>query len=232
MTILFVEDDSTLATGLIFSLKLEGYQVIHCQTSQEAETAIKTKDFSLALLDIMLPDGDGFTLSQTIRTKDKRIPIIFLTAVEDESNTVKGLELGADDYITKPFRLREVLARIKVVLRRNNSTKSEQENNEYKHICGVKIYYQQAKIIKNQHEIFLTAMEYRLLLTLVFNQGQILTRNQLLADLWDDGGNYINDNTLSVYIRRLREKVEDNPNKPQLIKTIRGLGYQLVDSHV
>lgn len=153
--------------------------------------------------------------------------------MDDESNTVKGLEMGADDYITKPFRLREAIARIKAVLRRYASGANESKvENEFDQIKDVTIFFHQAKVLKGETEIPLTAMEYRLLLTLAKNKGRILTRNQILSDLWDVGGDYINDNTLSVYIRRLREKLEDDPHQPEIVKTVRGLGYQAGDSHV
>ncbi len=227
MKILFVEDDSVIASGFTYTLQSEGYEVIYCPDKASADIAIEQHDFLLAILDITLPDGDGFAVCEKIRQRSKNVPIIFLTAVDDESNTVKGLEMGADDYITKPFRLREALARIKAVLRRYASGATEPSGeNERDRIKDITIYFYQAKVLKGETEIPLTAMEYRLLLTFVKNRGRILTRNQLLSDLWDDGGDYINDNTLSVYIRRLREKLEDNPHEPEIIKTVRGLGYQ------
>jgi DNA-binding response OmpR family regulator len=231
--VLFVEDDSIIASGFTYTLQSEGYEVVYCPDRTSADAAIEQQDFSLAILDISLPDGDGFAVCEKIRQKNRTVPIIFLTAADDEGNTVKGLEMGADDYIAKPFRIREALARIKAVLRRYaigaNGSKGESESGRIKDIT---VFYHQAKVLKGQTEIPLTAMEYRLLLTFAKNKGRLLTRNQLLSDLWDDGGDYINDNTLSVYIRRLREKLEDHPHEPEIIKTIRGLGYQAGEADV
>lgn len=233
MKILFVEDDSLIASGFTYALQAEGYEVVYCPNNKSACAAIDEHDFSLAILDISLPDGNGFEICEKIKHKNQNIPIIFLTGADDEGNTVKGLEMGADDYIAKPFRLREALARIKAVLRRYTmGTNKYHSENEYGRIKDITIFCHQAKVLKGNDEILLTAMEYRLLLTFLKNKGRILTRNQLLSDLWDAGGEYINDNTLSVYIKRLREKLEDNPREPEIIKTIRGLGYQAGESDV
>jgi len=220
MNILFVEDDSMIASGLIYALQSEGYTVTHCADKKSAVQALKDSEFGLALLDLSLPDGNGFEIFEYIkRTID--IPVIFVTAADDEGNTVKGLEMGADDYIAKPFRIRELLARIKTVTRRSKDTPDS-----FLTISDLRIDTVKAKVYKNNAEIFLSALEYRLLLIFANNKGQILTRRQILESLWDIAGNFVNDNTLTVYMKRLREKLEDDPQEPKIFITVRGLGYK------
>lgn len=221
MHVLFVEDDALIASGLIYALESEGYTVTHCANMNSAVNALKNNKFSLALLDLSLPDGNGFEIFGDIR-KNSDIPVIFVTAADDEGNTVKGLEMGADDYITKPFRIRELLARIKVIMRR---TKDFTENTL--NIGNIKIDTANAKVYKNNSEIILTALEYRLLLIFANNKDMILSRNQILENLWDVAGNFVNDNTLTVYMKRLREKLEDEPQNPKIFITVRGLGYKV-----
>ena len=178
--------------------------------------------FDLVLLDVSLPDGNGFSICAEIK-KEYEIPVIFLTASGDEYSVVAGLDMGADDYIAKPFRPRELISRIRSVLRR---CKKEQRILS----CGdLKVNVSSATVIKGEKELFLSALEYRLLLILLQNKGQILTRNQLLEEIWDASGEYVNDNTLSVYMKRLREKIEENPQSPRLLHTIRGIGYRMED---
>lgn len=222
MDIFLLEDDSAIGIGLSYSLKNEGYGVTVAKTVKEALKVIKDKSFSLYILDLTLPDGSGYDVCTEIK-KSGDLPVIFLTAYDDEVNVIMGLELGADDYISKPFRVKELLARIKTVLRRYNKDTADGIIN----IGNIKINTNEAKVYKNSKEIILTAMEYRLLLTFINNRGIVLTRQKLLEDIWDVAGDFVNDNTLTVYIKRLRDKIEEDPANPSVIKTVRGLGYIL-----
>ena len=219
MRILVVEDDQVIATGLEYSLQQEGYDVKNAYSYKEAKEQIDNVQFDLYLLDITLPDGNGYDLCKEIKKKDT--PVIFLTALEDEVNVVMGLDFGADDYIIKPFRIRELMSRIRSVLRRYH--KENEDNVVY--VADIEINVREKRIYKNNVEIILTAMEFRLLLQLLNHRGQVLTRNQLLEGIWDVSGDFVNDNTLTVYIKRLREKLEDDMCNPVIIKTIRGIGY-------
>lgn len=220
MNILFVEDDAMIASGLIYALQSEGYSVTHCEDKESAVLSLENHSFSLALLDLSLPDGNGFEIFEKIRAFSD-IPVIFVTAADDEGNTVKGLELGASDYITKPFRVRELIARIKNVMRHSKDFADINIS-----MGNLKIDTTKAKVYKDDTEIMLTALEYRLLLTFAHNKGQLLTRAQILESLWDVAGNFVNDNTLTVYMKRLREKLEDDPQAPKIFLTVRGLGYK------
>lgn len=222
MDIFLLEDDSAIGIGLSYSLKNEGYGVTVAKTVKEALKVIKEKSFSLYILDLTLPDGSGYDVCTEIK-KSGDLPVIFLTAYDDEVNVIMGLELGADDYISKPFRVKELLARIKTVLRRYNKDTADGIIN----IGNIKINTNEAKVYKNSQEIILTAMEYRLLLTFINNRGIVLTSQKLLEDIWDVAGDFVNDNTLTVYIKRLRDKIEEDPANPSVIKTVRGLGYIL-----
>lgn len=222
MDIFLLEDDSAIGIGLSYSLKNEGYGVTVAKTVKEALKVIKEKSFSLYILDLTLPDGSGYDVCTEIK-KSGDLPVIFLTAYDDEVNVIMGLELGADDYISKPFRVKELLARIKTVLRRYNKDTADGIIN----IGNIKINTNEAKVYKNSQEIILTAMEYRLILTFINNRGIVLTRQKLLEDIWDVAGDFVNDNTLTVYIKRLRDKIEEDPANPSVIKTVRGLGYIL-----
>ncbi len=221
--ILVVEDDKTIASGLEYSLTQEPYLVEIAYTLAEAMDKIKRTKFDLYLLDLTLPDGIGYDICKVVK-RQQEVPVIFLTAVEEEVNVVMGLDMGADDYITKPFRLRELMSRIKSVLRRYGNNK---EVEQIITIGSIEIHILEAKVYKNKQEVVLTAMEYRLLLTMVQHMGQVLTRNQLLEGIWDVSGEFVNDNTLTVYMKRLREKLEEDPTQPSLLKTVRGLGYVL-----
>lgn len=224
-TILLVEDDSAITMGLEYSLSEAGFQVACASSVQEAAQLLKQHSFDLALLDVTLPDGTGFDVCRTIKQKGD-IPVIFLTACDDEGSVVLGLDMGADDYVTKPFRIRELLSRINSVLRRSG----QRERRESFYKCGpIRLYPDRAKVFKGDEEIMLTALEYRILLTFLQNPGQVLTRNQLLDSIWDMGGEFVNDNTLTVYIKRLREKLEEDKADPAYILTVRGMGYRIND---
>lgn len=223
MRILLTEDDPMIASGLIFSLEQEGYEVIHRWDVAGSLTTIEEMSFDLVVLDLTLPDGSGLEVFKALKETGDT-PVIILTAMDEEVNVVMGLDMGADDYITKPFRLRELLARIKTVLRR--SGKTSEGDAELLRIGGISVDTGRARVHRAQEEIFLTSLEYRLLLTFARNPGQILSRSQLLSALWDAAGDYVTDNTLTVYIKRLREKIEPDIQNPRIIQTVRGLGYR------
>lgn len=220
--ILLVEDDDQIASYLGELLRAEGFDTQIVGSKKEAGECLLAQAFDLVLLDVSLPDGNGFSICAEIK-REYEIPVIFLTASGDEYSVVAGLDMGADDYIAKPFRPRELISRIRSVLRR---CKKEQRILS----CGdLRVNVSSATVTKSEKELFLSALEYRLLLLLLQNKGQILTRNQLLEEIWDASGEYVNDNTLSVYMKRLREKIEENPQSPRLLHTIRGIGYRMED---
>ena len=220
--ILLVEDDGQIASYLGELLRAEGFDTQIAGSKKEAGECLLAQDFDLVLLDVSLPDGNGFSICAEVK-REYEIPVVFLTASGDEYSVVAGLDMGADDYIAKPFRPRELISRIRSVLRR---CKKEQRILS----CGdLKVNVSSATVTKGEKELFLSALEYRLLLLLLQNKGQILTRNQLLEQIWDASGEYVNDNTLSVYMKRLREKIEENPQSPRLLHTIRGIGYRMED---
>lgn len=220
MQIFVLEDDNAIGMGLTYSLENEGYSVTLAKDVKSALNIINEKEFALYILDLTLPDGSGYDVCRRIKGIGD-LPVIFLTAYDDEVNVVMGFEMGADDYISKPFRVKELLVRIKSVLRRYN----KESNDGIVKIRDLVIYTNEAKVYKNGTEIILTAMEYRLLLILLNNRGRVLSRNQLLENIWDIDGDFVEDNTLTVYIKRLRDKIEEEPTKPDIIKTVRGLGY-------
>ncbi len=220
MQIFVLEDDNAIGMGLTYSLENEGYSVTLAKDVKSALNIINEKEFALYILDLTLPDGSGYDVCRRIKEIGD-LPVIFLTAYDDEVNVVMGFEMGADDYISKPFRVKELLVRIKSVLRRYN----KESNDGIVKIKDLVIYTNEAKVYKNGTEIILTAMEYRLLLILLNNRGRVLSRNQLLENIWDIDGDFVEDNTLTVYIKRLRDKIEEEPTKPDIIKTVRGLGY-------
>ena len=219
MNVFLLEDDEAIGIGLKYSLENEGYTVTIATSVKLAFEIINKEKFALYILDLTLPDGSGYDVCKKIKSIGD-FPVIFLTAYDDEVNVVMGLELGADDYISKPFRVKELIARIKSVLRRYN-----RENKGIIKIGNVLINTNKATVFKNGQEVILTAMEYKLFLILLNNRGNILSRNKLLEYIWDVEGDFVNDNTLTVYIKRLRDKIEDDPSAPMIIKTIRGLGY-------
>lgn len=225
MNILLVEDDKTIASGLEYSLQQDQFSTVLCHDVASAKKVINEQldQFSLCLFDLSLPDGSGYELCKMVK-QHSDIPVIFLTAVDDEVNVVMGLDMGADDYITKPFRIRELLSRIKSVLRRYHK---QPQTKTVIEIDPIRIHTLEGKVYKHGIEIQLTALEYRLLLIFANHLGQILSRNQLLEQIWDIAGDFVNDNTLTVYMKRLREKLEDDPKAPTIIKTVRGLGYKV-----
>ncbi|HOO61821.1 MAG TPA: response regulator transcription factor [Bacillota bacterium] len=220
--ILLVEDDPSIITSLTAFLKTEGYIVEWASGQEAALRMIAAAEYDLALLDVSLNDGNGYAVCSAIKAHSDT-PVIFVTASGDEYSVVTGLDMGADDYISKPFRPRELLSRIKSVLRRSGKKQDVTE------LGSISIDIGRATVTKNGNEIILSALEYRLLLLFCNNKGNVLTRAKILQDLWDVAGDYVNDNTLTVYIKRLREKVEDDPSEPTLIKTIRGIGYRADD---
>lgn len=222
--VLLVDDDTSIVSNLRTFLNQEGFQVSSANNQKETIDLLDSGQyhFDLALLDVSLPDGSGFSLCSAIKANSD-IPVIFLTASDDEYSVVAGLDLGADDYISKPFRPRELISRMNSVLRRYHRGSQPLEYHELKADTVRGLVY------KNNVELTLSALEYRLLLLFLSNQGIVLTRSRLLDELWDMAGEFVNDNTLTVYIKRLREKIEADPAHPEYIKTIRGLGYKLGD---
>lgn len=220
MRIFVLEDDEAIGIGLLYTLESEKYEVTLVKTVAEAKKTVENEEFDLYILDLTLPDGNGYEVCSLIKSKGD-LPVIFLTAYDDEINVVTGFELGADDYISKPFRVRELLARIKSVLRRYSKDSAD----GIVKIGELSVNTAEARVLLRGEEVILTAMEYRLLLSFVNNRGTVLTRRKLLEEIWDVDGDFVNDNTLTVYIKRLRDKIENDPNDPQYIKTVRGMGY-------
>lgn len=216
--ILLVEDDTTLVRTLSNFLTDEGF-LIETVNGQSLASAAMEKDFDLALVDIILAEGNGFSVCA--EAKSKNIPVIFLTASGDEYSVVMGLDLGADDYVSKPFRPRELVSRIRSVLRRAG------KHQNIVSLGNLKIDTVRGCATKNGQDLFLSALEYKLLMAFLNRRGQIVSRSKLLEEIWDCAGDFVTDNTLTVYIKRLREKIEDDPQNPTHIKTIRGLGYRL-----
>lgn len=206
MNVFLLEDDEAIGIGLKYSLENEGYTVTIATSVKSAFEIINKEKFALYILDLTLPDGSGYDVCKKIKSIGD-FPVIFLTAYDDEVNVVMGLELGADDYISKPFRVKELIARIKSVLRRYN-----RESKGIIKIGNVLINTNKATVFKNGQEVILTAMEYKLFLILLNNRGNILSRNKLLEYIWDVEGDFVNENTLTVYIKRLRDKIEDDPS--------------------
>lgn len=220
--ILLVEDDLSLIDGLEFSLQKSGFTVVVARTVQDALATLSKRSFDLLLLDLTLPDGSGFTICKNVR-RTSNVPIIFLTAADEEVNIVMGLDMGGDDYITKPFKLNELISRINALLRRagivDDSPHVLQNN-------GITVKLEESRVLKDGLEIEVTAAEYRLLCLFMQNSNLVLTRAVILDKLWDNSGNFVDDNTLSVYVRRLRSKIEDDPENPVYLSTVRGVGYQ------
>lgn len=218
--ILLVEDDRGIVANLTEFLTAEGYDVKNASGQAAALETLASERFDLVLLDISLSDGNGFAVCSAVKSLYK-VPVIFLTASGDEYSTVTGFELGADDYIPKPFRPREFVSRIRNVLRLTGGAGS------VIHLGDVEVDTVKGVAAKNGKDLYLSALEYRLLLVFLNNRGAVLTRTQLLEAIWDAAGEFVNDNTLTVYIKRLREKIEDDPQNPAIIKTVRGLGYKV-----
>lgn len=219
--ILLVEDDKTIVATLSEFLAREGFSVKSANGQSAALGLLDGEAFDLALLDVSLADGNGFSLCSAIKANWK-LPVIFLTASGDEYSTVAGFDLGADDYIPKPFRPRELVSRIKNVLRRTGGAAGSLVT-----IGNVQVDTVKGVATKDGQDLFLSALEYRLLLVFLNHRGAVLTRTQLLESIWDIAGEFVNDNTLTVYIKRLREKIEDDPQNPTIILTVRGLGYKV-----
>lgn len=219
--ILVVEDDQAISMGLEFALSQEGYQVDVADMIEDARRKSLQNPYDLYLLDINLPDGNGLDFCRELRQTISK-PVIFLTASEEENNMITSFEIGADDYITKPFRIKVLLGRIMAVLRRSENQLVSMVN-----LKNLKVNLQSAKVYKDDLEVILTTMEYKLLLTFIKNPNEVLSREKLLEGLWEVGSEFVNDNTLTVYIKRLREKIEEDPARPDIIQTVRGLGYRL-----
>jgi DNA-binding response OmpR family regulator len=223
--ILIVEDDDALVRGIEFALAREGWAVKSAGTVSDAWTAYNAEKFDLILLDVMLPDGNGFDFCKKVRDKSE-VPVIFLTACDEEINVVLGLDIGADDYITKPFRLRELISRIRAALRRGYANAGAKTEGKIIRSGDIELNLLDRRLLKSNAEILLTPTEYKLTAVLMQNALQTLSREQILQKLWDIEGEFIDDNTLSVHIRRLREKIEDNSSDPAYIVTVRGFGYK------
>lgn len=220
--IFFVEDDLNLSNGLSFAIKKQGYEIDIARTSIEAQALWINGKYDLVILDVSLPDGSGYDLCKKIR-KVSKVPIMFLTAADEETDIIIGLDIGGDDYITKPFKLAVFLSRINALLRRSdnfNQLDTELNSND------IKVQLLKREVYKNGEQLDLTASEYKLLCLFMENPNNVLSPEQILGKLWDCNENYIDSNTLTVYIRRLRTKIEDNPGEPRNIVTVRGMGYK------
>ncbi|WP_297631612.1 response regulator transcription factor [uncultured Clostridium sp.] len=222
MRILLVEDDRPVAIGIEYSLKKEGFNVVLAVSVEDGKKIIDSERVDIALLDISLPDGDGYELCTYIKGKNDHTGVIFVTACDEECNVVLGLDLGGDDYVTKPIRVRELVSRINAVARR----KGHSLNNKTLNIGSLEINRLSHIIFKDGEEIILTKAEYKLMTILLDNKGQVLERGTLLEKLWDIEGNFVDGNTLNVYIKRLREKLEEDAKNPKYIITVRGIGYK------
>lgn len=222
--IFFVEDDLSLISGLSFALKKQGYELTIAQTSVEAEQLWANGDYDLVILDVTLPDGSGFDLCRKIRASSK-VPIMFLTAADEETEITMGLDIGGDDYMTKPFKLAIFLSRVNALLRRSENSSQSQADTELKS-NGIRVQLLKQEVTKNGVSLDLTASEYKLLCLFMENPNIVLSPEQILSKLWDCDEKYIDNNTLTVYIRRLRTKIEDIPAAPQKIVTVRRMGYK------
>lgn len=221
--ILLIEDNETIIIGLKYTLEQENFDVDIAKNIIEAKSKIKKYDYNIYLLDIALPDGEGYEICKYVKEKGN-YPVIFLTAKDEEKDVVQGLDMGADDYIIKPFRTRELVSRINSVLRRYENTNIEEHKIQCKNIV---IDSNTAKVYKDGKEVVLTSLEYRILLMLFNNKGILIKREQLLEKIWDIAGSFVNDNTLTVYIKRIREKLDDKNG--EIIQTVRGIGYTVVE---
>ena len=220
--ILLIEDDLSLINGLSFAVKKQGYMLEVARTRYEKEKVWAEEKYDLVILDVSLPDGSGFDICRDIR-KTSKVPIIFLTAADEETDIIMGLDIGGDDYITKPFKLAVFMSRINALLRRSDNF-YQKDMELYSN--GITIHLLKGEVYKNNEKVELTANEYKLLHLLMENPDQVLSPEQILNDLWDCDGNYVDSNTLTVYIRRLRTKIEDDPGKPGRIVTVRRMGYK------
>lgn len=221
MRVLLVEDDCAIVRALTDLLEGEGFSVRSCATQDGACAALVAEEFDIALLDVTLAQGNGFAVCAAAREAAPEMPVIFLTASDDEYSTVAGLDMGAVDYIAKPFRARELISRIRGALRRTTPTANVLA------VGDVRLDVASASVTKGGREVFLSALEYRLLLYFFQHAGKLVTRENLRDAIWDSAGEYVSDNALNVYVKRLREKVETDPAAPALIVTVRGLGYKV-----
>ena len=222
--ILLLEDDVSLIDGLVYSLERNGFSLDVVRTVKDAENYLSKHEYDLLLLDVTLPDGTGFEVCEQVRKIGSDVPIIFLTAADEEINVIRGLDSGGDDYITKPFKLCELCSRIKALLRRAGM--KTKKDTSVLHAGDITIDLLSSRVLFKNKTLDLTAAEYRLLCLLIRNVNMVVTRNMILDELWDGLGNFVDDNTLSVYIRRLREKVETDPSHPEHLMTVRGFGYR------
>ena len=220
LKILLVEDDKGIVSSLTEFLRSEGFETESAAGQADAMDKMKNSVFDLILLDISLRDGNGFSVCTMVKS-EYDIPVIFLTASGDEGSIVTGFDIGADDYIAKPFRPRELVSRIRNALRKYGGSKNIVQ------LENITVDTDKGTVSKNGREINLSALEYRILLVFIGNRGKLLSRTRLLEEIWDIAGDFVNDNTLTVYIKRIREKIEDNPQEPKIIKTVRGLGYRV-----
>ena len=220
--LLLLEDDQSLIDGLVYALTKEGFALDVAMTVREARAQLAVQAYDLLLLDQTLPDGSGLALCEEVRAGGNAVPIIFLTAMDEEIQVIRALDAGGDDYITKPFKLGELCSRIRAQLRRSGILRQQ----EQEPVTEGTVRIEGGRAYRAGEPLELTATELRLLACFLRNRGQVLTREQLLAALWDEDANFVDDNTLSVYIRRLREKVERDPSAPQHLRTVRGLGYE------
>ena len=220
--ILLLEDDLSLITGLSFAFRKHGFEADNARTLREADTLWADRKYDLLALDVSLPDGSGFEFCQRVRRTSK-VPIIFLTASDEETSIIMGLDIGGDDYITKPFKLGVLISRINALLRRAGAFGAADTE-----LCsnGIRVLLLQGQVFKNGDVLELTAAEYKLLCLFMHNPNTVLTKAQILDKLWDCDGNYIDSSTLTVYIRRLRMKIEDDPGAPQMLLTVHGMGYK------
>ncbi|MBM6684896.1 response regulator transcription factor [Faecalicatena contorta] len=218
--VLLVEDDPSIVEHLTGFLAEEGFSVRSAQGQEEALDILDEKKTDLVLLDITLAQGNGFAVCARIKAQ-YHVPVIFLTAMDDEYSVVAGLDMGADDYISKPFRPRELVSRMRSVLRRSSRDRGAAV------IGDITVDTERGLVLREGRELYLSALEYRLLLVFLSHRGQVLSRAVLMEELWDITGEYVNDNTLTVYIKRLREKIERDPGSPVILKTVRGLGYRM-----
>ena len=220
--ILLLEDDLSLINGLSFAFRKQGFELAVARTPKEADSLWADGKYDLLVLDVSLPDGTGFEFCKKVRQVSK-VPIIFLTAADEEMDIIMGLDIGGDDYITKPFKLGVLVSRVNALLRRAkdfSSSDTQLESN------GIKVLLLQGQVFKNGELLELTAAEYKLLCLFMRNPNMVLTKEKILGKLWDCDGNYIDSSTLTVYMRRLRMKIEDNPGDPQMLLTVRGMGYK------
>lgn len=221
--ILLLEDDVSLVDGLLYALKKNGFAIDVVRSVGDARGLFdRLAEYDLLILDVTLPDGTGFEICEEVRRRNRQIPIMFLTASDEEVNIIRGLDCGGDDYITKPFRLGELCSRIRALLRRAGVA----EKQTFMECGDIRIDLIGSRAYLKGRTLELTSAEYRLLCLLVRNAGQVVTRERILDELWDEAGDFVDDNTLSVYVRRLREKVEEEPSHPRHLVTVRGFGYQ------